>query len=261
MCRSLVRMGSPKPDVLSTAVVRELRPRELEWSASLHQTALGSGLFPSLGVGFLARYHECFVSSPVGVALVAEVGGRPAGFVVGWTDGGRHGAWVARSRGRTLAIAGTCALGRRPHLWVGFVRTRARRYAQGLLRLRRNWPDASGPLAPTPATLAHLAVESNARGACIGTELLRAFEAEVERRGVARAQLRTTDATGFYLPRGWRPTGTSTDPDGVEHTVLVRDLEAAAPASCEGSGPAGDGQAVIGPGEIRCAGGPGAPRS
>lgn len=267
MCRSLAGMGSLKPDAPGMAVVRELGPPELEWSASLHQRALGSGLFPSLGVAFLACYHECFVSSPFGVALVAEAGGRPVGFVIGCTDGVGHGAWVARRRGRPLAIAGARALGRRPHLWVGFVRTRARRYAMGLLRLRRTRPELGQPPARRSATLSHIAVEPSARGAAVGTLLLRAFEAEIERRGVARAELRTTDAAGFYASLGWRPTGTRTDLDGVEHTVLVRELEDTVPprptprAYSSGSESAGVGQEIISPGEIRGAGGLGAPRS
>lgn len=172
----------------------------------------------------MARYHECFIASPVGRALVLEVDGRPAGFLLGWTDGPAHGAWVTQSRGRELARAGAVALAVRPHLWVGFATTRARRYATAVLNLRRR-PSRTGSQQSEPrATLAHLAVEPRDRGTGLGTHLLLAFEAELERCGVASAHLRTTDAAEFYLARGWRVVGTSKDMDGIEHAVLERDF-------------------------------------
>lgn len=219
-------MSQRQPVVLDDVIVRELGLSEVVWSAALHRSALGAGLFPRLGVDFLARYHEVFISSPYAVALAVERCGRPVGFVVGSVDGAAHASWVVRHRGRGLACAGVRALASRPTLWGAFVRTRARRYTWAGIRLLRRSTRARPGSQPTDrrATLSHIAVEHVARGARLGTELLDAFEDAVERSGTSRAELRTSHAAGFYRARGWRAVGVETDLDGLEHEVMVRDL-------------------------------------
>lgn len=210
----------------SAAVVRPLELRDTHWSAALHETALPTGLFPSLGRRFLAEYHRSFLIGTEGVALVAEVDGRPAGFVVGAFDERAHYRQVVHGRGPRLALIAGGALVRRPATLLRFLRTRARRYLRGLRRLVARRPTASGG-GEAVAALLHIAVEPTMRNQGLGFELVRAFEAAAQAHGVDEAVVKTSDAASFYEVLGWQTAGRCVDLDGNAHVLLRRHLGSA----------------------------------
>ena len=67
---------------------------DLQRTSELHRQRLSAGIFPRMGLRFLVRYHETFVVSPQGVALVARHDGELAGFLLGTVDNAAHYRWV-----------------------------------------------------------------------------------------------------------------------------------------------------------------------
>lgn len=194
---------------------------DLAFAAELHAQALGHGLFPALGEGFLRRYLATYRSSEHAVALVAEDRGAPLGFIVGTLDPAAHRQEVLGRHGTALAVAGALGLARRPKVAAWFLRTRAVRYATGLLRVaRRRTPAAPGGARGGPvAVLNHVAVSPEARGRDVGTLLVDAFLGAVRGAGVPAARLVTLaggeGAGAFYRRLGWQEAGGYVDRDGV----------------------------------------------
>ncbi|MCC5950440.1 MAG: hypothetical protein JJT89_18460, partial [Nitriliruptoraceae bacterium] len=123
--------------------VRPARVPETQATAAVH-AALLTGLFVSLGRGFLRAYHASFLSSPHAVVLVAlpvaprdGVRVTPNGFLVGTLDNEAHYRWLARARSVLLVLVAGRALIIRPRLAARVVRTRGARYARALLRRLR----------------------------------------------------------------------------------------------------------------------------
>ena len=112
--------------------IRPMRREDVAWTASLHERALPHGFFARLGPRFLEAYHETFLDSPEGIALLAELDGERAGFLVGAVDIDAHRAWVVQERRQQLAKLGAACLARRPRELARFARTRAGRYVWAL---------------------------------------------------------------------------------------------------------------------------------
>lgn len=126
---------------------------DLRFAAELHRRWLGHGLFPALGPRFLRCYLRTFLPGQAAVALVAEVDGAAAGFLVGVFDERTHLRGVVRQHGLRLAATGLIALAARPRVAWRFARTRLRRYVGGLGRLARSGRsvDARLPASPSPS--------------------------------------------------------------------------------------------------------------
>jgi ribosomal protein S18 acetylase RimI-like enzyme len=193
---------------------------DLRFAAELHRRFLGHGLFPALGPTFLRAYLATYLVSPFAMALVAAIGGRPVGFLVGTIDDRLHYRYVLRRRGLRLAILGAVGLLVRPRVAVWFLHTRVARYVRGLRRL--TGPGGTGPAAPgvdRDAVLAHVAVSPTARARGAGSALVEEFGHYARNAGASSAQLVTrADNSGaglFYERLGWWPTGYFVDRDGV----------------------------------------------
>lgn len=212
--------GQPLDAVPPSVAVVPADEQHLEQTAQLHLAELYHGLFPQLGVDFVRRWHRVHCFSPYGVVLVAIRGESVIGFVLGTTDQRRHVAWTIQHHRGELLLAAARAMLARPGVMVGFLRTRALRYAQRLVRGSGRSAMMSRPGGPdkTVAVLEALAVASSARGAGGGRALVEAFLARVARAGVTRVDLVTkagpSGAADFYRRSGWQPAGEHVDRDG-----------------------------------------------
>ncbi len=203
--------------------VRSLRPDDLAWASSLQRAALPHGFFTRLGPRFLRAYQRTFVDSPYAIALVAEDGGSPLGFLVGVTDPALHRSWIVRRRRVRLGLFGAFCLLAHPRELARFLGTRIGHYAHALTRRgtpRRRYAPA--------AVLTHLAVSPERRRGGAGRRLAEAFVAEARRRGAVRVRLTTLDddrgAEGFWLSLGWTPGELVPDDEGRLHRVFEREL-------------------------------------
>ncbi|WP_395111476.1 GNAT family N-acetyltransferase [Actinomadura sp. SCN-SB] len=186
--------------------------------ADLHRRYLHQGFFVDLGERFLGHYYRTFVTSPAAVALVGECDGAFAGFLVGTVDERVHRRHVANLDRARLVRAGALSLSMRPRLTARFVRTRARRYAQGLEQARQS---GMQPRTPTTAgVLHHMAVDGARRRSGVGRMLARGFVALARTQGTRRLTLEVLEenraARLFYEGLGWTPRDMHDGVDG-EH--------------------------------------------
>ena len=201
-------------------VLRVVELDDLDCTARIHQTELPGGFFVSLGPTFLRAYHRTFLTSPAGVALLAERDGEVVGFVFGTVDEATHYRHVVRRDRRLLVVHGLFALVRRPDQAARFVRTRLYRYARGMVRLSR-LPDttpATKQADPRTGVLSHMAVCSSLQRSGTGTLLLEGFTSTARAQGTKTLQLATASdnvtAQKFYERCGWMAGATATDADG-----------------------------------------------
>lgn len=227
--RAIMAVEAINPPTM-TIVVRTMEPRDLCFAAALHEQSLHHGLFPTLGRRFLVRYLRTYLSGDASIALIAELAGSPAGFLVGVLDESTHYRQVLRRHGTKLAASGIVALMTRPQVAWRFSRTRACRYVLGIGRLARGARRGSGDAASkrAPAVLSHVAVIPEVRGSGVGSDLVAAFSAAA--RGASTAAIRLTTRTGtdgasdFYIGLGWRRVDTFVDADGLSWDRLRFDL-------------------------------------
>ena len=106
-------------------------------AVALHQRGLGNELVARLGSRTLGHYHRAYLSSPSGLALVArsEVPGEVLGFLLGAIDPPAHYRYVVSSAGSRLALSTAVHAAGHPALAWELVRTRALRWARGVLRI------------------------------------------------------------------------------------------------------------------------------
>ena len=207
--------------------IRPLRTADTDFAARLHADTLPHGFFVRIGRGFLREYYRSFAESPLAVAFVAEVDGAPAGILVGTTDQAGHYRLVVRRwwwRFGAWALVGIC---RRPALAMVFIRTRARRYARGLVRLtRRNPQPTSVSTRSAVGVLTHLAVVREHRDAGVGGALVRSYVDAAAANGARSLQVATLagadGAGGFYERLGWTQTTERPDVEGQVWTIYTR---------------------------------------
>ena len=202
---------------------------DLDLAASLHARALPHGFFPQLGTRFLRSYYRAFVMSPAAIGLVADVAGETAGVLVGTIDDLGHYRFLTR-KWWVLGPPAAVALVRRPRLLLWFLRTRAHRYARGLVRFRRSTPPAPGARPAAPGSvLTHLAVLEHHRTNGVGRALVDAFVNHARQRGVAALRVSTLadseGAVSFYERLGWTSTGTRHDGEGRAWVDLQMQLD------------------------------------
>lgn len=221
---------APAPSLAADLlVVRSCSSEDLPFAAALHAQALPHGFFTRLGERFLTAYYESFLASPHALAFVAATTARPVGVLVGTVRGRTHLRWVLRHRGWRLGWLGALALLTRPRQLAFFVRTRLLRYARGVLRnRRRRVGHAAEPPARHTATLSHVAVAHEARGAGAGAALVAAFASAARRAGCDEAALVTlADGRGagpFYERLGWTRRRDLVDRDGRPISFYTRRL-------------------------------------
>lgn len=230
MCRSYGRavLLAQKSGALA-ATLRVMSLEDVAFAAALHRAALSDAFFVRLGPAFLRAYYRTFATSPASVGLIAELEGTPVGFIVGTIDEGAHYRHVTRTGGR-LAVMGIISLIWHPTLARQFMRTRARRYVQGFVRLA--WGRTSSAEDHGKATrhgvLAHLAVDPDRRHLRAGTELVNAFVRTASAQGTSRLQLTVAaendPAASFYERLGWTFQGERYDLDGRMWQVRRLDL-------------------------------------
>lgn len=215
-----VAAGQPLDAVPPNVAVVPAEAQHLQRTAELHVAELYHGLFPQLGVEFVRRWHRVHCYSPYGVVFVAVRSGAVIGFLLGTTDHRRHVAWTIQNHRRELLLAAARAMIARPGVMIGFLRTRALRYTQRLLRRSRRSAAVSrgaGPDGPV-AVLEAIVVVPSAQGAGAGRVLVETFLTFAARAGVRRVDLVTkagpSGAAGFYRRSGWQPAGEHVDRDG-----------------------------------------------
>jgi ribosomal protein S18 acetylase RimI-like enzyme len=206
--------SSPQTPVVS---LRVMELRDLPTVVGLHRAGLSRGFFVELGDKFLSRYYRTFLTSPAAVALIAEVDGERAGFLVGCTDAAVHHRHVIHLERWRLARAGATSLLLRPALTAKFVRTRAQRYTRGIKRARDHQP-VSAAESRRVGVLSHIAVRDDLRRHGVGRILVTAFVNIAKGHGVERLELQTAadnvSAQRFYERLGWKPGAEVQDPDG-----------------------------------------------
>ena len=206
-----------------TIRVRPLGTDDLHWASALQRAALPHGFFTRLGLPFLRAYQRTFVDSPYAIALVAEDGGGPLGFLLGVTDPALHRSWLVRRRRLRMSLYGAACLLARPRELARFLATRTGHYADVLRRRatpRRRYARA--------AVLTHLAVFPERRRSGAGRRLTEEFVAEARRRGAAQVRLTTLKddggAEGFWRSLGWVAGEVVPDDEGRPHRVFERAL-------------------------------------
>jgi len=209
------------------ATVRPMDADDLPYVSDLHREYLPGGFFAQLGGGFLRNYYESYLTSPASVALIGEVDGARAGFLVGTVDHARYVRHVGRHHRARLMAAGGWALLRRPGLTRTLVATRLTRYRSALRRARHRSPEAQ-PRAARFGVLNHVAVDGAWRRAGVGRALVESYTGIAVLHGTHRLRLtartQTPDACAFYLGLGWKPGDEYRDADGVPWIPFTREL-------------------------------------
>lgn len=159
----------------------------------------------SLGPRFLSLFYAGLVESPLGVLLVADLGGEPAGFVGGTTDEAAFFSWLkGRRRWQFVREAATASLKNPSAL-------------KRLWRARRRDSEPAG--SSYQAVLLTLGVDPERKRSGTGTVLVEAFARELSRQHVDGFCL-TTDAHGneeansFYVRLGFQHVRTYTTVEG-----------------------------------------------
>lgn len=204
----------------ATLTLRVVELSDVGRTARLHSEALPGGFFVALGPRFLRAYHRTFLTSPAGIALLAERRGELVGFIVGTVDEATHYRHVLRRDRWTLGLRGLVALVSHPALFLRFVRTRLYRYLRGMVRLSRPpiTVDREAAIRPTNGVLSHMAVDAAHRREGVGAVLLDAFVETAKAQGSRAIRLSTAadnvGAQRLYLAHNWQAEDVRADADG-----------------------------------------------
>ena len=222
------------PAKATCITVRAATVRDTAATSRIHIQRLRLGLFPQLGPGFVHRWHATYVSSPFGIALVAETpsadGPLIVGYLIGSSDEAAHVAHVLRHDRIALLCTGVTALARRPRVAAGFVRTRGRHYVYRvfLQRRRRRSTSSTQARAEQVGVLTALAVDPRYRSLAAGRRLTTRYLELAHAGGADSAQLVTEQGTlgaaAFYERLGWRRVGSKTSIDGNPLVTLTYPL-------------------------------------
>ncbi|MBP8535526.1 N-acetyltransferase [Streptomyces sp. MK37H] len=194
---------------------------DLPFVVDEHRAHFPDGFFARLGPRFLTAYTATYLGTPHARGYIAEVGGLPAGFLVGVIDPAAHRGQLVRKHGTRLALRACAALSLRPLLTLHFIRTRLSRYCRKLLPAR--YTRGQEELRPVrrdgaTAVLSHVAVNGSARSLGLGSALIERFTQDAAAAGCARVNLVTAagpDGAGRYYERlGWRFAGSTRTPEG-----------------------------------------------
>ena len=224
-------------DATDVVVLRRMGLQDLAFVVDAHIAHFGDGFFARLGPRFLARYYRTFLDGPTAVAIIAENGGTPCGYLAGILHTRQHRALLLRYHGPGLVFRGSAAMLRHPRTGITFVATRLPRYVRSFRRSlkltvsdRTNAPEQRADSAGVcdPAVLSHVVVSEPRRLRGVGTRLVDHFLDEAAQAGCATASLVTlaepTGAAAFYGARGWTKRDSFTTPDGKPLWCYTLDL-------------------------------------
>jgi ribosomal protein S18 acetylase RimI-like enzyme len=199
---------------------------DLPFVTRLHRAYLPEGFFVQLGDAFLRSYYRSYLTSPASVALIGEVDGVRAGFLVGTVDHDAYTRHVGRHHRAKLFAAGARALLRRPGLARTLIGTRLARYGSRLRRARHR--PAADDQPTRVGVLSHLAVEQPMRRTGLGRALVVSYSGIALLHGTRRLRLDARAESGaarrLYLSLGWRPGEEYRDADGVRWARFSREL-------------------------------------
>jgi ribosomal protein S18 acetylase RimI-like enzyme len=178
--------------------------------AHLHVEGLPDSLLAGLGPRFLTRLYLRIAQDPGSFLLVREHGGEVAGFVAGTVNTGALYRSFLRHDGLGAALSAS------GHL------LRHGRRAWDTLRYGRGAGDPSDP----PAELLSLAVAADARRLGIGGQLVDAFVAELDRRGISTCRVTVgasnAAARALYAGAGFQDARTIEVHRGDPSVVMIR---------------------------------------
>ncbi|QCX29043.1 GNAT family N-acetyltransferase [Nocardioides jishulii] len=186
-------------------MIRRLEAGDVPACASLHQRAFPSFFLSQLGPRFLREFYRGFLGDPEAVALVAEDGsGGIAGVVVGTHAPAGFFSRLLKRRFVGFALASLLAVVRRPSSLPRLLRAVSYR--------------GQVPIEVRGALLSSICVDPDGQGSGFGTQLIRAFEREVDRQsGHAYLVTDRSDneaANAFYQRNGWTLAGAYTTAEG-----------------------------------------------
>ena len=146
--------------------------------AHIHATSGTPGLLSDLGEAFLRDvYYTGLLASPLGKAVVIEIGGRLAGFGTYSTDSGRLFGEIFRPRFRQTLLAVARATLRKPRVAIDF--------AQTVLTV-----DRTGEGSDIRAETVSLEVAPEFQGLGLGFPLLQAGVTDLQAMGATRIKAR-----------------------------------------------------------------------
>ncbi|MFJ6659879.1 GNAT family N-acetyltransferase [Streptomyces sp. NPDC091377] len=218
--------------------------QHLPYVVGEHLRYFPGGFFARLGRGFLTAYTRTHLTSPHATGFIAELDGKPVGYLVGVIDPVLHRRHLLRSHGLGLALRGLAALAVRPTVAARFVRTRLGRYIRKLLPGPGVVPDQApgGDAGPDTglgsalvrtrpvrgAVLSYVAVAEQARSLGIGGVLIERFTHFAVLAGCDRISLVTAagaaGAGPYYEQRGWHSDGDTHTPDGTRFLLYSKNL-------------------------------------
>ena len=223
-------MPGERPDVR----VRRLGPADLPFVVQQHRAHFPNGFFARLGPRFLERYYLTFCTSRDALAIVAEVDGRRAGYLVATTTPAGHRRHVLERHRRALAVRGVLGLLRHPALLGSFVRTRAGLYLRKVVRQTGDVDATADARRNDVAVLHSLVVLPHHQGCGIGSRLVDELSTAAAEAGCRSIAL-VTEAGGrgaaYYLKTGWDAGDTHRTRDGQVLTTFTRALVASKPTA------------------------------
>ncbi|QQE77747.1 GNAT family N-acetyltransferase [Alicyclobacillus sp. SO9] len=208
---------------------------DLDVVAKLHQEMLSEEFIVRFGPRFLKRYYRAFADSKHAVALVAvdEDTDMILGALLGTLNPSLHYRYLTRRHGVYFAFLISIQALLHAKLAKELVRTRIRRYTQGVLRsIKRNAKtDAviTTSLVTKVSDITHLFVNSDVQSAGVGTSLILSYQSLAIERGVRYIDLVTAPAGmngagAFYEKFGWKLQRTHISHSGEEFLLYRLDL-------------------------------------
>lgn len=186
--------------------LRTMSRDDLTFVVSEHRAHFPENVMGRLGGPFLRRYYATFLDTPYAVATIAEIDGRPCGYLVGILETRAHRKLLLRRHGARMVAAALLGLLLHPRLASGLI---ARRVSLRVQRLRER-DETAGP-RPAPvrvAVLSHVATVERMRGKRVGSAMVTDFVETSRARKADRVSLATLDGPGgageFYARQGWR---------------------------------------------------------
>lgn len=193
---------------MSAPAIRRMKPEDVATVVDVHLEAFPGFFLTFLGKRFLRQLYFGIVGDPDGIAFVAVVDGRCAGFVAGTAVPARFYARLLRRRFLRFAFAAVGPVLRRPAIIGRLLRAFSK-------------PAEAAPESSGRAELMSLAVSPRFRAHGVGAQLVGAFVEEARRRGSGQVCL-TTDASGnddvnrFYEALGFSVLRRFTTREGRE---------------------------------------------
>jgi len=192
----------------SSIVYRSAKPGDAATLARLHSDSITGGFLPTLGHRFLTRLYVALIEWPDAEIVVAATDDGPVGFVAGVTDTGAFYKHFAKYHGIRAGLA------------AGYRLARPSTIRNALETLRYE-----GGEIDVDAELLSMAVDADARGAGLGTELGTRFLDAMASRGSTEVRVvvgaDNDTAVGLYRRLGFVDAATVEVHAGTRSLLLV----------------------------------------